>query len=209
MFCYKCGKQIPDNSVYCGLCGAKQDESNPVNTADTLLDNDFKPIRKAKPAKRLGHGMRIFGLLILIAVLSAAGYFGFQWYKSYISAQIEKQKIEIKTATTTVLLSMAASDKSSSEIYMTETMKTNFDLLTRNFTTMFLDKLQQAASILDGLLSGSDQSNEQARTPTVEITEFQLNSINETEIKVSGILNFEIALFNRTIGINFTSKLIR
>ena len=30
MFCFKCGKEIPDNSVFCSVCGAKIGEAEPA-----------------------------------------------------------------------------------------------------------------------------------------------------------------------------------
>lgn len=30
MFCYKCGKEIPDNSLFCSFCGAKLPTGNAV-----------------------------------------------------------------------------------------------------------------------------------------------------------------------------------
>ena len=33
MFCYKCGKEIPDNSLFCSFCGAKLPTGDTVESA--------------------------------------------------------------------------------------------------------------------------------------------------------------------------------
>ena len=40
MFCFKCGKEIPDNSAFCPFCGAKQESAAPSAPAS---DVEAKP----------------------------------------------------------------------------------------------------------------------------------------------------------------------
>ena len=36
MFCYKCGKEIPDNSLFCSFCGAKLPTGNAVESSPAV-----------------------------------------------------------------------------------------------------------------------------------------------------------------------------
>lgn len=45
MFCYKCGRQLPDNAVFCSQCGAKQ-------TIDDESNNNFSNNTESTPKKK-------------------------------------------------------------------------------------------------------------------------------------------------------------
>ena len=46
MFCYKCGKQISDNSVFCTWCGAKNSDTTPTPAA---VSQPAEPIPASVP----------------------------------------------------------------------------------------------------------------------------------------------------------------
>lgn len=61
MFCIKCGQQLPDNALYCSLCGYNFNETKQSNTSSSEIHIRETIAIKAK---------RIPTALIVIAILS-------------------------------------------------------------------------------------------------------------------------------------------
>ena len=51
MFCFKCGKQIPDESIFCSFCGARVDVGTNGSTAPIKAEEEYTLTidRKSQP----------------------------------------------------------------------------------------------------------------------------------------------------------------
>ena len=77
MYCYKCGKEIPDSSRFCPYCGSKLEYINTAINANSS-DQQFQPSTSSYSykAKKENHMFRNTVLiLILVGLLGAIGYF--------------------------------------------------------------------------------------------------------------------------------------
>ena len=70
MYCYKCGKEIPDSAMFCNFCGANQQ-----NAAKTESQNNYEPqYSYEETPKKKSKGKKIGGIILLI--LAAFAIFG-------------------------------------------------------------------------------------------------------------------------------------
>ena len=79
MYCIKCGKEIPDNSVFCPVCGAKQDgtpQAAGAGSAPSDARTDYaQPVNQSPIRKAQYNLLCILGLVISLISL-VFNYFG-------------------------------------------------------------------------------------------------------------------------------------
>ena len=92
MFCKNCGRELPDESLFCGYCGAQLEEkSEPVSISDesqeksikvpkiNISADDFSPLLKVivNPFERYDLGIYAAALVALIGLIGGWIQFGF------------------------------------------------------------------------------------------------------------------------------------
>ena len=71
MFCSKCGKEISNDTKFCNHCGASQgQEQTKTGTVADEVNNTDRP-QTASVEKKMGKGMKIGGIVLLVLGLLA------------------------------------------------------------------------------------------------------------------------------------------
>ena len=66
MYCPKCGKEIPDNSKYCGVCGAKIEQ---IDSEKNVKNEENKIDINIKNKSVLKHCLPIVGVLVIAIII--------------------------------------------------------------------------------------------------------------------------------------------
>ncbi|MDR1914340.1 MAG: zinc ribbon domain-containing protein [Clostridiales bacterium] len=219
MYCNKCGTQLPDDARFCSICGAPQSPDTPAanlpkGEPDYNAYNDVPTVKKKKKLRNGGYGKglaaKISIVLVTLVLLAGVGYFGYRFYLSYADKQIAAQKEEIGTAVNMVMQGLVNPENKPVAIeYMTENMTYDFDATSEAFSRTVFDKLDTLTKLLGELLPGIADFTDELRNPTIMINDYELASMNEEEVNLSGSMDFHISFINQTVSINYTSKLIR
>ena len=88
MFCHKCGKELPDDAVFCPKCGARRKESSDKVAEPVYEVYEEAPVDAGTSSKS---GRSKIILFVLIGVLALAGGVGagYYFYNNYRSAGVE------------------------------------------------------------------------------------------------------------------------
>lgn len=80
MLCRNCGKEIPDDSRFCPVCGEKIGDINITKNETSSVDKTTMPIIEI--IKKIKRHKRIYIIIFITIVILGCGYIGFSKYQA-------------------------------------------------------------------------------------------------------------------------------
>ncbi|MDR0999873.1 MAG: zinc ribbon domain-containing protein [Clostridiales bacterium] len=204
MYCDKCGTKLPDDAVFCNMCGAKLQ-----NTSGPALDPIVIPKTNGRRKKGGGVLAKTAVVLVALSLIAALGYVGLQMYDAYIAREIAAQKQEIHYATETVLHALVNADSETAKPFMTASMSQTFGDQSKAFEVLLGEDLRALTNLLGILIPGMDNLIDEIKSYEIAIDEYELASIKETGIILNGQMTFTLSIVSKPISLDFSAELAR